>query len=133
LVDSMHDGNSDDGLGSDAAKRRQINILLDQCESARFTFKKRLALNNLSLTASDIPLKDLCGTPLGNSLHKLSLTGNRLGTIPARLVQSLPYLKHMDLSQCELHHLPDKWSLPQLKKLNLSHNKLSDFPEEVRC
>jgi Leucine-rich repeat (LRR) protein len=46
-------------------------------------------------------------------------------------VQYLPTLKHLDLSQCELHQLPDKWNLPQLKRLNLSHNRLTEFPEEV--
>lgn len=112
-------------------KRRKINLLLDQCESVRF-LKKKLVLTNLGLSAIDIPLADLCGTPLGNSLHKLSLAGNRLGTVPARLVQNLPTLKHLDLSQCELHQLPDNWNLPQLKRLNLSHNRLTEFPEEVR-
>jgi Leucine-rich repeat (LRR) protein len=125
-------GSSDDGIGVDPAKRRRINILLDQCESARFTFKKKLALNNLNLTAADIPLKDLCGTPLGDTLNKLSIIGNQLGTVPARLMQNLPALKHLDLSQCQLQHLPDRWNLPQLKRLNLSHNKLTDFLDEVR-
>jgi Leucine-rich repeat (LRR) protein len=112
-------------------KRRKINLLLDQCESVRF-LKKKLVLNNLGLSAADIPVLDLCGTPLGNALHKLSLAGNRLGTVPAKLVQNLPTLKHLDLSQCELHQLPDTWCLPQLKRLNLSHNRLTEFPEEVR-
>lgn len=111
-------------------KHRKINLLLDQCESVRF-LKKKLVLDSLGLSAADIPLHDLCGTPLGYSLHKLSLAGNRLGTVPELLVQSLPTLKHLDLSQCELHQLPDKWNLPQLKRLNLSHNRLTEFPEEV--
>lgn len=115
---------------SDAAKRRKINLLLDQCEAVRFPFKKKLMLNDLGLTAADIPLADLVSTNLGNSLHKLSLAANRLGTVPDSLVQSLPNLKHLDLSQCELHQLPDVWSLPRLQKLNLSHNSLTDFPEE---
>jgi Leucine rich repeat len=112
-------------------KRRKVNLLLDQCETVRFPFKKKLILNDLSLTAADIPVKDLCGTPLGSSLHKLSLAGNRLGHIPAKLVTNLPVLKHLDLSQCELHHLPETWYLPNLRRLNLSHNRLTDFPEEV--
>jgi Leucine-rich repeat (LRR) protein len=113
-------------------KRRKVNILLDQCETVRFPFKKKLILSDLSLTAADIPVKDLCGTPLGQSLHKLSLAGNRLGYIPGKLVTNLPVLKHLDLSQCELHHLPETWYLPNLRRLNLSHNRLTDFPEEVR-
>lgn len=114
------------------AKRRRINLALDQCEAVRFPFKKKLLLTNLDLSAADIPLKDLCGTSLGNTLYKLSLSGNRLGTVPPRLVQNLPALKHLDLSQCELSQLPEKWSLPKLSHLNLSHNGFTDFPDEVR-
>jgi hypothetical protein len=113
-------------------KSHKINLLLDQCETVRFPFKKKLMLNSLELTAADIPIKDLYRTNLGNSLHKLSLAGNRLSTIPPKLVVCLPVLKSLDLSQCELHQLPERWNLPQLKRLNLSHNKLTEFPEEVR-
>jgi Leucine-rich repeat (LRR) protein len=113
-------------------KRRHIDLALDQCESMRLPCKKKLMLNNLSLTAFDIPLRDLCGTSLGDSLRKLSLAGNPLGSISTKLVCSLPALKILDLSQCELTRLPDKWNLPQLTRLNLSHNRLTEFPEEVR-
>lgn len=115
----------------DSAKRRKINLLLDQCEAIRFPFKKKLTLEKLNITAADIPLNYLCGTSLGNSLHKLSLSGNRLGNVPPKLVQTLPALRHLDLSQCELHQLPSSWNLPQLRKLNLGHNRLRDFPDEV--
>jgi hypothetical protein len=126
------DANAEADSEADNLKRRKINLLLDQCESVRFPFnKKKLVLNNMSLTAADLPLQYLVGTSLGNTLHKLSLTGNRLGSVPAKLVQHLPFLKHLDISQCELHQLPDKWNLPQLKRLNVSHNRLRDFPEEV--
>lgn len=117
------DTNADGDNEADNAKRRKINLLLDQCEAIRFPFKKKLALEKLSITAADIPLNYLCGTPLGNALHKLSLAGNRLGNVPPKLLQNLPTLKHLDLSQCELHQLPSGWNLPQLKKLNLSHNR----------
>ncbi|KAL7579107.1 hypothetical protein ACA910_019138 [Epithemia clementina (nom. ined.)] len=116
---------------SSDAKIRKINLLLDQCETVRFPFKKKLILSNLGITAAEIPLNYLCGTPLGNALHKLSLSGNHLGSIPDLLVQSLPCLKHLELSQCRLHGLPNEWNLPQLKKLNLSNNLLRDFPEET--
>lgn len=112
-------------------KSHKVNLLLDQCETVRFPFKKKLMLNSLDLTAADIPIKDLYGTNLGNSLHKLSLAGNRLSTVPPKLVVCLPILKSLDLSQCELHQLPERWNLPLLKRLNLSHNRLTDFPEEV--
>jgi Leucine-rich repeat (LRR) protein len=114
----------------DANQRRKLNLLLDQCEAVRFPFKKKLLLHNMSLTAADLPLTDLLNTSLGNSLYKLSLAGNRLGHVPAALVQSLPVLKHLDLSQCQLHQLPDTWKLPKLTRLNLSHNRLVEFPEE---
>lgn len=122
---------NDTTTDSTTLKRQRINILLDQCETVRFPFKKKLCLNAMGLTAADIPIKDLYGTNLGSTLHKLSLAGNRLSSIPPKLVTCLPTLKTLDLSQCELHHLPERWNLPQLKRLNLSHNRLTDFPEEV--
>jgi len=127
-IDSHGDGESD----AVKQKRRKVNLALDQCESARFAFKKKLILQNMDLCAADIPVKDLNGTALGNSLVKLSLQGNRLGTVPERLVQNLPVLKTLDLSQCELSQLPDKWNLPKLLKLNLSHNGFTEFLDEVR-
>lgn len=117
--------------GSSKLKRSQVNLRLDQCEAIRFPFKKKLMLDNLNLTFSDVPVKDLCGTALGASLQKLSLDGNRLGVIPPRLVVSLPALKTLSLSQCELHQLPEIFNLPRLTRLNLSHNRLTEFPEEV--
>lgn len=115
-----------------ASKRRKINLLLDQCESVRFPFKKKLILNSLGLGPIDLPISDLCGTSLGNSLYKLSLAGNnRLISVPEMLVKSLPSLRHLDLSQCRIHQLPEKWNLPKLTRLNLSHNLLTDFPEEA--
>lgn len=113
-------------------KRSKINFLLDQCETVRFPFKKKLMLENLNLTAHDVPVRDLCNTSLGNTLHKLSLSGNHLSVVPDLLVCCLPMLKTLDLSQCDLHQLPEKWNLPQLKRLNLSHNRLVEFPDEVR-
>ncbi|VEU35608.1 unnamed protein product [Pseudo-nitzschia multistriata] len=130
-------GNSD----SDEHKRRsstensqlgnRIAMLLYKCEATRFPFKKKLMLNQLQMTAADIPVKDLYGTVLGQSLYKLSLSGNRLSTIPRKLVTCLPTLKTMDLSQCQLHQLPEQWNLPKLTRLDLSHNRLTDFPEET--
>jgi Leucine rich repeat len=114
--------------------RSQVNSRLDQCERARFSFtgnKKKLILDDMKLTHNDIPMKDLCGTALGNSLHKLTLAKNRLGSIPAKLVVSLPVLQTLDLSQCELHQLPEHFNLPRLKRLNLRHNRFSYFPDEV--
>ena len=112
-------------------KKCQINIRIDQCESVRFFKQKKLMLDKLNLTCADIPLKDLCGTPLGNSLHKLSLAGNRLSSIPPQLVVSLPVLRTLDLSQCELYQLPPHFNLPKLNVLNLSDNRFADFPDEV--
>ena len=108
-----------------------INLRLDACESVRWPMKKKLTLDNMQIAAADIPVKFLDGTLLGNTLHKLSLSKNRLCTVPPRLVSCLPILKHLDLSECELVALPEAWNLPLLRVLNLSLNKLTDFPEEV--
>eukprot|EP00544_Gedaniella_sp_CCMP2646_P006684 CAMPEP_0202493774 /NCGR_PEP_ID=MMETSP1361-20130828/9983_1 /ASSEMBLY_ACC=CAM_ASM_000849 /TAXON_ID=210615 /ORGANISM="Staurosira complex sp., Strain CCMP2646" /LENGTH=513 /DNA_ID=CAMNT_0049124127 /DNA_START=69 /DNA_END=1610 /DNA_ORIENTATION=+ len=121
----------DQATEDDSAKTRRINLMLDQAETVRFPFKKKLTLENLNLLPADIPIKDLTNTSLGNSLRKLSLAANRLSSIPPKLVICLPALKHLDLSQCELYQLPNEWNLPQLKRLNLSHNRLSEFPDET--
>ena len=128
-VDPPVDGSQDNRAYNH--KRHKINTLLDACDCMRFPFKKKLILSNLDLTAADVPVKDLYNTSLGNSLHKLSLAGNPLTTVPPKLVTCLPVLKNLDLSQCGLHQIPDQWNLPQLKRLNLSHNRLTDFPEET--
>jgi Leucine-rich repeat (LRR) protein len=116
---------------SSKLKMSKINLRLDQCDALRFPFKKKLLLDRLNLSSSDIPMKDLCGTTLGNSLYKLSLSGNRLGSIPPKLVMSLPSLRTLDLSQCELHQLPEQFNLPKLTLLNLSNNRFTEFPDEV--
>jgi Leucine-rich repeat (LRR) protein len=123
----------DRGRSDETSKsvRGKVNFRLDQCEAIRFPFKKKLMLDNMHLTNSDIPMKDLCGTPLGNALFKLSLAKNRLGSIPPKLVVSLPLLRSLDLSQCELHQLPEQFNLPKLQRLNLRHNRFTDFPDEV--
>jgi Leucine rich repeat len=123
----------DRGRSDETSKsvRGKVNFRLDQCEAIRFPFKKKLMLDNMHLTNSDIPMKDLCGTPLGNALFKLSLAKNRLGSIPPKLVMSLPSLRSLDLSQCELHQLPEQFNLPKLQRLNLRHNRFTDFPDEV--
>lgn len=106
--------------------------MLDQCETMRFPFSRKLVFDHMELTAKDIPMQDLDGTRLGATLSKLSLMGNRLlETLPTRLVQCLPALQQLDLSQCDLYELPESWKLPRLKKLDLSHNKLTEFPNEV--
>jgi len=111
--------------------RTKIATMIDACEARRRPFKKKLMLNNLNMTAADIPINDLYETVLGRSLHKLSLSGNRLSTIPRKLVSCLPVLKTMDISECQLYHLPERWNLPNLRRLILSHNRLNDFPEET--
>jgi Leucine-rich repeat (LRR) protein len=116
-------------------KLAKINERMDQCKANcnRYPFRKKLLLDKLYLSSSDIPMKDLCGTSLGNSLYKLSLSGNRFGSIPPKLVMSLPSLRTLDLSQCALHQLPEQFNLPKLKRLNLSNNYLTEFPDEVCC
>ena len=114
-----------------STRTMDINLRLDACETIRWPMKKKLILDNMQIAAVDIPVKYLDDTPLGNTLHKLSLSKNRLSSIPPRLVNCLPLLRHLDLSECELVTLPKVWNLLQLRILNLSHNRLIDFPEEV--
>jgi Leucine-rich repeat (LRR) protein len=134
--------NSNGGIGgaiisstaaANQAKKASIAMAIDQCENSRgFPFsKKKLILSNLKMHSSDIPLSLICKTPLGNTLYKLDLSNNdQLGSIPPPLVENLPALRILNLSQCSLNALPPKWHLPKLTKLDLSNNRL-DFPEEV--
>jgi hypothetical protein len=113
--------------------RRQINIKLNKAKMTTWPFKKKLALGNMNLGESDLPVDELVKTSLGNSLYKLSLRGNPMAVVPRQLVTNLPSLKHLDLSHCELSELPRIWDLPKLKVLNLSYNHISEFPSEVSC
>lgn len=111
-------------------KRRRVEILLEQCEALRFPFKKRLLLANLDLSHDDVPVETICSDRLGTQLYKLSLAGNPLCKIPEPLVLKLTGLRVLDISQCGLNALPERWELPNLKTLNLSHNRLEQFPSE---
>jgi Leucine-rich repeat (LRR) protein len=117
---------------SQSEKQRRLRLLMDQCETVRFPFKKRLILANLNLSHEEIPVDQLCSDRLGATLYKLSLSGNRLNTIPEPLFGKLTGLRVLDLSQCDLHSVPDKWELPFLKKLNLSHNCIQNCLPQVR-
>jgi Leucine-rich repeat (LRR) protein len=122
------------GLASStgANMQRRLRLLMDQCETVRFPFKKRLILANLSLSNDDIPVNDICSERLGAALYKLSLAGNQIHSIPEPLVLKLTGLRVLDVSQCGLRSLPDVWDLPSLKKLVVSHNHIQSFPAEVR-
>mmetsp|Transcript_14610 Transcript_14610/g.42034 ORF Transcript_14610/g.42034 Transcript_14610/m.42034 type:complete len:1796 (+) Transcript_14610:222-5609(+) len=111
-------------------KVRRINLLIDQVESALFPFKKKLILANMNLTASELPVEDICTPEMCHNMNKLSLSGNRLGHVPERIVLELTGLRTLDLSQCDLRGLPSTWNLPHLKRLDISHNRLVDFPDE---
>ena len=115
---------------SHTEKHRKLRMAMDQCETVRFPFKKRLVLANLNLTEDELPIKKICGETLGSALYKLNLAGNRLSTIPTPLIVQLTGLRVLDLSQCDLYTLPERWDLPSLKKLILSHNRIQTcFPE----
>ena len=105
---------------------------MDQCETVRFPFKKRLILANMNLSHEEIPVDQICSERLGSALYKLSLAGNRLHSIPEALIVKLRGLRVLDVSQCDLHSVPDKWDLPSLRKLNLSHNRLQKCLAKVR-
>eukprot|EP00536_Pseudo-nitzschia_multiseries_P002966 jgi/Psemu1/184845/e_gw1.42.140.1 len=125
---------SENGQNNSRTSTELTNIIaaaIHNCEGRRFRLKKKLILENLNMTAPNIPVNELYNTVLGQTLYKLSLKGNRLQTIPRKLVTCLPLLKTMDISQCNLHQLPERWNLPQLRRLILSHNRLTDFPEET--
>lgn len=107
-----------------------IRMALQQ--AAKSPKKTKLILANLGISMGDIPLKHICEGKLGKTLHKLSLANNHLESVPHQLVQSLPMLVNLDLSNCHLRQLPPDWNLPRLEKLNLSENLLCDCPDEVR-
>ena len=121
------------GLEPDSSSERvrRMELILDQCETVRFPFKKRLILANMNLTQDEIPVDQICSDRLGAALYKLSLAGNRLNAIPREFVANLKSLRVLDFSQCDLTSVPDDWNLPCLKKLNLSHNKIETFLSEV--
>lgn len=114
-----------------ADMQRRLRLIIDQCETVRFPFKKRLILANLSLSHDDIPVQDICSERLGSALYKLSLAGNQILAIPEALVLRLSGLRVLDVSQCGLRSLPDVWDLPSLRKLVVSHNRIQTFPSEV--
>lgn len=122
------------GLSSSSSTERQrrLRLMMDQCETVRFPFKKRLILANMNLSHEEIPVDQICSDRLGSALYKLSLAGNRLNAIPEQLIVKLSGLRVLDFSQCDLHGIPDKWDLPSLKKLNLSHNRIQTCLSEVR-
>jgi len=114
-----------------ADMQRRLRLIIDQCETVRFPFKKRLILANLSLSHDDIPVQDICSERMGSALYKLSLAGNQILSIPEPLVLKLTGLRVLDVSQCGLRSLPDVWDLPSLRKLVVSHNRIQVFPAEV--
>ena len=119
-------------------QRAAINKLLDVCAAKWNWFglrRKTLKLNNLHLSSSDIPMKDLNDTRnVGHVLYQLSLAHNPLRIL--KLSSSslyMPKLQVLDLSYCQIQDIvqrrPDHcWHLPKLKVLNLSHNKLTKMP-----
>jgi len=129
-LDFDHNKNGTKALKS--SKRYGINFSFDR-DLLWFRGRKKLSLEQMNMKACDIPVSDLVGTSLGYSLTSLSLARNPLRSVPSSLVQSLPSLKTLNLSQCSLQDdsLPSKWNLPRLTGLDLSFNHLLEFPCEV--
>ena len=102
---------------------------------SRFFFSrglKRLSIENQNAEPCDLSL--WVNSALGSHLTHLSLRGGSLELVQASVAQSLPALKSLDLSQCNLCDvsLPATWNLPKLTRLDLSHNFLTVFPDKVR-
>jgi GTPase SAR1 family protein len=118
----------------DEAFNSKVSLLLSRCKSKmeRMLLRKNhLSLDNRDMTESQIPMVELNGTKLGHHLQSLSLSYNKLETLPESLVRCLPNLRSMNLSHCFIYDIPKRWNLPLLKKLDISHNLLIEFPGEV--
>jgi GTPase SAR1 family protein len=112
----------------------KVTLLLDRCKAKMerlFLKKNHLGLDNRNMTECQIPMEKLIGTKFGHYLQSLSLSHNKLDTLPQSLVRCLPNLRSMNLSHCLIYELPKRWNIPLLKKLDISHNILIGFPEEV--
>lgn len=119
--------------GNHRAFNSKMLILLGRFKARMdrlFIRKSHLGLDNRNMSECQILLKELNGTKLGNKLYSMSLSYNRLETLPQNLVRCLPNLRSMNLSHCLIYELPKRWNLPLLKKLDVSHNLLIEFPEE---
>lgn len=117
----------------DEAFNSKVSLLLSRCKSKmeRMLLRKNhLSLDNRDMTESQIPMVELNGTKLGHHLQSLSLSYNKLETLPESLVRCLPNLRSMNLSHCFIYDIPKRWNLPLLKKLDISHNLLIEFPGE---
>lgn len=123
------------GKENDPVFGSKVALLLDRCKASverLFRKKNHLGLDNRSITDCQIPMEKLNGTKFGHNLQSMSLSYNKLETLPQSLVRCLPNLKVLNLSHCLIYELPKRWNLPLLKKLDISHNLLITFPEEVR-
>jgi len=121
------------GEENDPVFNSKVILLLDRCKSRMerlFYRKYHLGLDNRHITDSQIPMKKLQGTKFGHNLQSMSLSYNKLETLPQSLVRCLPNLRVLNLSHCIIYELPKRWNLPLLKKMDISHNLLITFPEE---
>lgn len=89
---------------------------------------RSLVLKNNLLEEAD---SDWFGT--GSQLTWLDLAGNLLTSVPAALLDKLPYLENLDLSDNRLQELQAGLlrSLHRLKTLNLGGNKLKSLPAAI--
>jgi GTPase SAR1 family protein len=119
----------------DRAKIQEVKKVIRtyECSTKKRFFgmrKAKLVLSGLQLRENHLPMPDFIDTPVGHSIQYLALSNNLFETIPASLVVCLPNLKSLDLSNCCVSELPEKWDTPKLKKLNLSYNRLRTFPRD---
>jgi hypothetical protein len=88
-----------------------------------------------SLTQLDCGFNEMRDLPPLPPLSRLSAPGNLFGVVPQSAL-ALTRLLHLDLSHCELLHLPDEFgvTLSRLEHLNLAGNELCTLPESlVHC
>ncbi len=135
MLDTPVEHEKQQGKEEDPVFNTKVILLLDRCKARMerlFYRKYHLGLDNRHITDSEIPMEKLQGTKFGHKLQSMSLSYNKLETLPQSLVRCLPNLRVLNLSHCVIYELPKRWNLPLLKKLDISHNLLITFPEEVR-
>mmetsp|Transcript_5712 Transcript_5712/g.13249 ORF Transcript_5712/g.13249 Transcript_5712/m.13249 type:complete len:147 (-) Transcript_5712:391-831(-) len=70
-------------------------------------------------------LELVCGDPVCMKFGEVCLC--RLSMALSRL----QHVRHLDMSNCNLHRLPEIWKMPNLETLDASYNQLDLLPAEL--